>query len=216
MSSRDAILNRIRTHLADTPKPPPPATPEVWPRENPSPEQLFERFAAELAEVQGELIRCASVEEARTKMAELAVEVDWKRIGAVDCPACREIAASVPSDRLEWDRADWPPQDMAALDAGFVSADWLLADTGSCVVECNTPAQRLMCFLPPVCIVVARTEQLFEHLPTAWPQIAAKTAEADRRGEHVIVTGPSRTADIEKILILGVHGPKRLIVLLVG
>jgi L-lactate dehydrogenase complex protein LldG len=46
--------------------------------------------------------------------------------------------------------------------------------------------------------------------------LAPRVAEPDRRGEFVIVTGPSRTADIEKILILGVHGPKRLIVLLVG
>ena len=38
----------------------------------------------------------------------------------------------------------------------------------------------------------------------------------DSRGEIVLITGPSRTADIEKILILGVHGPKRLVVLLVG
>ena len=40
-------------------------------------------------------------------------------------------------------------------------------------------------------------------------------ADPAQRGEFVIVTGPSRTADIEKILILGVHGPKRLVVILV-
>jgi L-lactate dehydrogenase complex protein LldG len=63
--------------------------------------------------------------------------------------------------------------------------------------------------------VVARTEQLTEHLPAAWAALAARATTPDRRGEYVIITGPSRTADIEKVLILGVHGPKRLVVLLV-
>jgi len=57
---------------------------------------------------------------------------------------------------------------------------------------------------------------LTEHLPAAWPSIAARAAEPTLGGEFLIVTGPSRTADIEKILILGVHGPKRLVVMLVG
>jgi len=56
---------------------------------------------------------------------------------------------------------------------------------------------------------------LVEHLPAAWAEIARRAADPSLRGEFVIITGPSRTADIEKILILGVHGPKRLVVLLV-
>ena len=55
-----------------------------------------------------------------------------------------------------------------------------------------------------------------EHLPAAWGEIATRCFEKNLTGESVIVTGPSRTADIEKLLILGVHGPKRLVVLLVG
>ena len=83
-------------------------------------------------------------------------------------------------------------------------------------LACGTPHERLLCYLPPVCIVLADTERLFEHLPAAWQEIAPRAADPELRGEFVFITGPSRTADIEKILILGVHGPKRLIVLLVG
>jgi L-lactate dehydrogenase complex protein LldG len=97
-----------------------------------------------------------------------------------------------------------------------VEADVLLADTGSCLIACPTAADRLLCFLPPACVVIARTECLAEHLPAAWAAIGRKAADPATRGEFIIVTGPSRTSDIEKTLILGVHGPKRLVVLLVG
>ena len=100
--------------------------------------------------------------------------------------------------------------------ASVVEADILLADTGSCLIACPTAQDRLLCYLPPACVVVARLEQLREHLPAAWPTVAPRVADPAQRGEFVIVTGPSRTADIEKILILGVHGPKRLVVVLIG
>jgi len=83
------------------------------------------------------------------------------------------------------------------------------------MVACGTPHDRLLCYLPPVCLIVASAGRLREHMPVAWDEIARHTADPDRRGEFVFITGPSRTADIEKILILGVHGPKRLVVLLI-
>ena len=104
---------------------------------------------------------------------------------------------------------------MAEFSAGLIAPECLLADTGSCLIVSGTAQDRLLCYLPPICVVIARTEQLVEHLPAAWPA-AQRAAEPATRGEFVIITGPSRTSDIEKILILGVHGPKRLIVLLVG
>ena len=105
---------------------------------------------------------------------------------------------------------------MAELSASVIEPDVLLADTGSCLIACATAQDRLLCYLPPACVVIARADQLAEHLPAAWATIAPRVADPAQRGEFVIVTGPSRTADIEKILILGVHGPKRLVVILVG
>jgi L-lactate dehydrogenase complex protein LldG len=216
MSSRDSILQRIRSQTRTMPQPECPPVPEVWPRTGASSEQLVERFTAELQLVQGEVLRCGSIADVRGKLLKLMDQQGWKTIGAVEKPLCRELLSELPADRVAWQRENWDPKEIAQLPAGLVAADHLLADTGSCVVSCDTPEQRLMCYLPPACVVAAKVERLCEHLPAAWPQIAPRVAEPDRRGEFVIITGPSLTADIEKILILGVHGPKRLVVLLIG
>ena len=215
MSSRDTILERIRAETSKCPTEERPPVPEVWPQTDAKAEQLVQRFTTELEAVQGEVIRCASVEAAREKLLELADEAEWAQIGSTERPVCRQFAGDVAAERLSWAKDGWDPKAIAQLPATLVAAESLLADTGSCVVECRTAAERLLCFLPPVCIVIARVAQLREHMPAAWEEIARRTAEPDRRGEFVIITGPSRTADIEKILILGVHGPKRLVVLLV-
>ena len=116
---------------------------------------------------------------------------------------------------VDWAQADWTPKSMADLPLGIVPAEYLVADTGTAMVVCHEAHERLMCYLPPVCIVVGRASQLFEHMPAAWPSIASAATGPDLRGEFVFITGSSRTSDIEKILILGVHGPKRLVVFII-
>jgi L-lactate dehydrogenase complex protein LldG len=216
MSSRDAILSRIRSALAHDPQRPLPPVPEVWPRENPTVDAMAERFQRELEAVHGEAVRCVDMDQARVKLAELAAQESWETIGASDRSLCRELCRGLPPDRVAWAASDWTPQSMASLSAGVVEADCLLADTGTSMVACGRAEERLLCYLPPACVIVATTDRLAEHLPSAWPAIASRVADPQLRGEFVFITGPSRTADIEKILILGVHGPKRLTVLLVG
>jgi len=211
----------------------PPPVPTVWPRETTDPAVLAERFACELREVQGEILRCDSMEEARQKLAALVQEIQPDALGseegrqsdeadrpsvlgAMDKPLCREVADGLDPGRIVWAQPDWTPDFMSRLPASLVAAECLLADTGSVIIEGATHQERLLCYLPPVCIVIARVDQLAEHLPAAWEAMVRRCADPAARGELVIVTGPSRTADIEKILILGVHGPKRLVVILVG
>jgi L-lactate dehydrogenase complex protein LldG len=216
MTSRDAILQRVRSALAGSSPVAPPPVAEVWPRENPDAATMAGRFSQELADVQGEVIRSATIEEAGRHLADLVGQAQWTALGLMDRPLVRELAASLPPDLAAWAAADWQPGRMAELSASVVEAELLLADTGSSLIACPTAQDRLLCYLPPACVVVAKVERLREHLPAAWPAIAPGVADPARRGEFVIVTGPSRTADIEKILILGVHGPKRLVVLLIG
>ncbi|HID77059.1 MAG TPA: hypothetical protein EYP56_13820 [Planctomycetaceae bacterium] len=176
---------------------------------------MARRFAEELEAVSGRVETCGSISAAQDKLAEMVRQAGWKRIGAGDSPLCHEIAAKLPTHCLAWYGDQGTPQTMADLDAGLVEAQWLLADTGSCLVANATQQQRLLCYLPPVCLVVASADRLVEHMPAVWEHVAAGAAETERRGEFVLITGPSRTADIEKILILGVHGPKQLVVFLV-
>jgi len=221
MSSRDIILQRIRSGLTnavaagfgDLREPP---VHEVWPRMNPESAALASQFRTELEALKGEAIYCPTMVDARRQLAELMETAPWARLGSLDRPLTRELTAEIPSDRLDWVTSDWTSQQIEQLPAGLITAEALLADTGSCVVHCSTGTERLMCYLPPTCVVVARKDQLVEHLPAAWEPISKVCASKDSRGEIVLITGPSRTADIEKILILGVHGPKRLVVLVVG
>ncbi len=215
MSSRDAILGRIRNALAHEPPRELPPVPQVWPRENPGAEAMAGRFAQELAEVHGEAFRLASMDDARRKLAELAEASGWSSIGAVDRPLCRGLLSEIAPDRIVWAGSQGTPQNMAELSLGVVQADYLVADTGSAMIACGTPQERLLCYLPPACVVIAGVDRLAENLPAVWDDVAQRAADPALRGEFVFITGPSRTADIEKILILGVHGPKRLVVLLV-
>jgi L-lactate dehydrogenase complex protein LldG len=216
MSTRDTILQRVRTALSKGPAVAPPPAPEVWPRLNPAPTAMAEQFQESLVAVQGEVVRCATIDEAGRTLAELARKQSWTSVGAMDRPLVREAVGGLSTDALHWISPEWTPRQMADLSVSVIEPDMLLADTGSCLIDCATAQDRLLCYLPPACVVVARVGQLVEHLPAAWTEIAPRVADSTERGEFVIVTGPSRTADIEKFLILGVHGPKQLIVLLVG
>jgi L-lactate utilization protein LutC len=87
--------------------------------------------------------------------------------------------------------------------------DCLVAMTGSIFVSTRSAAGRAASVLPELHLVVARREQLVPDLPTAFALLR------QRYGDHwpsaiSLITGPSRTADIEKILVMGAHGPKRL------
>jgi L-lactate dehydrogenase complex protein LldG len=214
-TSRDTILQRVKAEVSKTPPVAQPSVSEVWPRNHPTAAAMADQFAAELTAVQGEVIRCATMQDAKKTLAKLVEQAQWTSIGAMDRPAVHEATGDLPPNLLHWQLADWTSHSMATLSVSVIAPESLLADTGSCVIACPTAVDRLLCYLPPACVVIARWNQLAEHLPATWATIAPQVADPARRGEFVIVTGPSRTADIEKILILGVHGPKRLVVLLV-
>lgn len=96
---------------------------------------------------------------------------------------------------------------------GVTGVDAALAATGSFVVSARQGRPRSVSLLPYVHIVVLRESQVLPHFE-AWIASCAEDSEAFRRiGNHVVITGPSRTADIAMELVLGAHGPAAMHIL---
>jgi len=216
MTTRDTILKRIRAALADVESVELPPIGPTWPPTDPSVDTMRETFIEQLTQVHGETIPCDTVTTAAERLAELVGEKGWTAVGAFDDPLCRAATADIPGEGIVKFVGDDPSSDeMGTLDAGVISATWLLANTGSCGVVCRTREERMLCYIPPVSVVLARESSIRETMSAAWDEVVADANEGGRTGETVLITGPSRTADIEKRLVLGVHGPRRVIVLLI-
>jgi L-lactate utilization protein LutC len=100
----------------------------------------------------------------------------------------------------------------ATVDVGITSADYALADTGTLVMLASPQEARLISLLPPAHIAVVPRDRILtslDELFTVLPQPAAASSSM------VLITGPSRTADIEQILVRGVHGPGQITVVIV-
>lgn len=103
-------------------------------------------------------------------------------------------------------------EDTASLrnsDIGVTACDCLVAQTGSIFVTTPSAGGRALSVLPPVHLVIARRDQLLPDLTAAFALLRQRYGHR-WPSQLTLITGPSRTADIEKILVMGAHGPKRL------
>lgn len=100
----------------------------------------------------------------------------------------------------------------AAADAkiGISEMDWASADTGSLVADQTAVEQRLASTLPAIHVAVIGTERILADKAAVFARINPGTSRY-----IAFITGPSRTADIERVLTIGVHGPKRLVIVCV-
>ncbi len=231
MDSRALILDTIRKALSDVDKTKltEPETPIIWERRGLSKSEMSEAFKTNIKAVAGEAIICndakAAADEIGKRLRELA-EASQKskpRQLGVFRSAITELTLSELANNLQdWefvyapDNPDADPKVYETMTASLTSPFLLLADTGSCVIEARDAFERFLCYLSPACFIVAKASQLREHLPDAWNEIESIMKNSAQHGEIAIVTGPSRTADIEKKLVLGVHGPQKLFVFIIN
>jgi L-lactate dehydrogenase complex protein LldG len=212
LMSREAILNKVRAALArnagqGTAEPPPVRLRVVA-------AEMETRVASMLGAVQalaGKTRRAATALDARAYVSQV---LDGKTAVASNAPFLRECGI------VDLEGVQSGFTDAAALramcataDVGITSADYALADTGTLVMLASPAEARLISLLPPVHIAVVPKERLLsglDELFTILPHPAEQTSSM------VLITGPSRTADIEQILVRGVHGPGEIHVVVVG
>jgi L-lactate dehydrogenase complex protein LldG len=103
-------------------------------------------------------------------------------------------------------------EQFAQLEIGITEAKCLIARTGSILLNTRLAGGRRLSVLPPTHIVIAHENQLVPSLDEALKQL---DIDQNIWSYATIISGPSRTSDIEKQLVLGAHGPKRLIVILI-
>lgn len=210
--SRDNILHRVRTALGRSagqgvPDPPPPRirVPEV---------DMEARIASVRRRVEalaGKTHRAASPAEACRLVCE---ELAGRSAVTSNAPFLAECGitglAGVRSgvtDREELREL------CATLDVGITSADYVLADTGTLVMISSPQEARMVSLLPPAHIAVVPSERILTGLDELFSVLPRP---AEQSSSMVLITGPSRTADIEQILVRGVHGPGQITVIVVG
>jgi L-lactate dehydrogenase complex protein LldG len=221
MESRQSILDRLRSlRKAPGSRPRPSYTPEAIFADIPTADRasLIEQFSRKLTALRGEVFTVASHEEAARKIAELARTSEWLRCGRQRVhlldrlfESHQELAFLAPEMTIVEGSESLPHATVESMQCAFTVADSLIARTGSIVLQATTAGGRRLSVLPPVHCVVATADQL---VPCLSPWLSA--SHQDQSWSYgTIITGPSRTADIERILVLGAHGPKRLIVIVI-
>jgi L-lactate dehydrogenase complex protein LldG len=148
-------------------------------------------------------------------LAELARAEGWQRVAAhgdgAHGAATRAMVSGLGLPAL-WTDGGYDVREMERCDAGISECDALVAQTGSVLVTGRSAGGRALSVLPPHHVVLARREQLVADLPAAFALLERKYA-GGYPSFVGFITGPSRTGDIERILVLGAHGPKRLTIL---
>ena len=104
---------------------------------------------------------------------------------------------------------------IAKADIGITEVDYAIADTGTLVLIADKNQPRSVSLLPPIHLAIVRAENLVRNINDLFIILKSKLKDSeDITSCMTFVTGPSRTADIELSLTLGVHGPKELYVLI--
>jgi L-lactate dehydrogenase complex protein LldG len=204
---RERTLRRIRSALARAaPKRASTATERIFaPVSDP-----LSRFRQECAANITECMLTRDTVRTADALRDLLASLPAGEIYVEDAPLLRRmVPGSAGARALRWS-TDGPPSESSR--ASITLTECLIASTGSVLIS-SSGAGRGASVIPPVHIVVAARSQLEPDLQAAlWR--AKQSGLPDRNSGLFLITGSSRTADIEKILVLGAHGPRRLVVLL--
>lgn len=208
--TRERILARLRAQtVAGMQAPPQPQETELRTRE-----QCIARFAERMQAVRGEVHRMrknAWIDWLASELPPRGITTLLAGSGWIGDRLARKPLAGIELQRYDSDIESWKSRLFHGTDAGITACHGAIAETGSLVLWPDHREPRLLSLVPPVHIALLDADQLY-------PTLAETIREQEWAGRMptnaLLISGPSKTADIEQTLAYGIHGPKELITLI--
>jgi L-lactate dehydrogenase complex protein LldG len=215
MDSRETILSSIRQHLAASvpyDKLEPPAHPEPVAATAPATAtslSLVELFKQSLEAVEGHCVVAQTEDDVVRELTRI-IGNRLRRVAISDSPAVHRL---IHMTDLEVDEFAIVPdaREVFRFDVGITMAQAAIAETGTLVLDSSAERNRLVSLVPPVHIAIVNAASISQTLAEA---LAFIHTGGDISPAITFITGPSRTADIELTLAIGVHGPQELYVII--
>ncbi|MHB0777556.1 LutC/YkgG family protein [Halomonas sp. WWR20] len=214
MSARDSILKRLRERTDGALTSPESdfavVTGRGW-----TPDERLQRFEEKIASVHGEVIH-ADRTNWTAVLATVLADKGVKRLGlGREHPVAVEARTALANSGVELVDADrdiesWHREQFETLDAGLTSTRGGIAETGSLWLWPTPDEPRRLSLVPPLHIAVLDTRTLQD---TFFDVIETHRWSRNMPTNALLISGPSKTADIEQTLAYGVHGPRELVVL---
>jgi L-lactate dehydrogenase complex protein LldG len=205
-SAKENILKKIRKALSESTPIPFPQSEGSHSVFQPSKQDLEIEFAEQFAKLQGKFVFCIDHRELVEQLNALIATQGWKNI------FCRE--EKVRKTLQENGFGNFSSTDLGESEAAITTCETLVARTGSIVLSSANPSGRTVSVYTPVHVCIAYTDQLVYDIRDGLLALKEKYGQ-QLPSLMTFATGPSRTADIEKTLVVGVHGPKQVYLFLV-
>lgn len=205
-ASKENILKKIRKALSQS-------TPLPFPKSEGN-ESVFQvaqqekeiEFAEQFTKLQGKFVYCINQQELAFQLNSLVKKMNWQKVYCLEDDLLKEAGLQL-SDRIV-------KTGLADCDVSITGCECLVARTGTIVMSSAQESGRSTSVYAPVHICIAYSNQLVYDVKDALQLVKEKYSNAIP-SLITFATGPSRTADIEKTLVVGVHGPKEVYLFLV-
>ncbi len=204
-TSREKVLKKVRHALIYKTDNPFPKVDFDSPVYKPLAETPDVNFAREFTKAGGVFVYCENENELVSTLSALNAECNWHNVYCAEAEFQYLLTrAVVPFDSDE--------ESLGKLSVGITGCEFLISRLGSIMVSSKT-SRRLNVY-PEIHVVIAYVHQLVDDLKDAFEAVQSKYA-GKLPSLLSVITGPSRTADIEKTLVMGAHGPRELFLILV-
>jgi len=184
---------------------------------------LFDALITSSEAAGWKVFRCATYEDASDYIASLAFERNSKHIvisdqecienlglEKVNLPGESEITVITPEGDPAFNRTR-----AIEADIGVTGVNYAIAETGTCVVPASSEVGRLVSLAPPLYVAVVKKGQVLPSLDELFTMQRKNFLDGNQDSYTSLISGPSRSADIEYTLVTGVHGPGEVHLLLV-